>query len=307
MGHVGWGFLTDPAKKLYCFGSTENLSGKPFVDPGQDNSAWFETGSLRTMLSTMKAGHAGAEGYDDYKRNWVEPIHAKRAYEIAATRHQVGYRVVGLPGNNCADHSYDILAAYGVTGLPFLQALPGPNAWFQALIFGWDYFSDVSPTCEAIKAEDAPESAIVVRGESLEGGADPEAEGKLRPVKPRRPSAGGGDSPKNALPTTVGSTVEGELAAGAARHYKLDLKDGDIIKFTIYSRLKNGDNYASGTFAIQDEEGGVLGETNFLIKATGEDFTRERYEFEAEEAGTYIFRIRSEDKDAEQVTYKIKL
>ncbi len=54
------------------------------------------------------------------------------------------YRVTGFPGNNCADHTYDVLSAYGVTGLPLLQFVPKPNEWFDLLIYGWDYFDGLS-------------------------------------------------------------------------------------------------------------------------------------------------------------------
>ena len=305
MGHVGWGYLTDPSKSLYCFGATENLSGKMFVAPGQNNDAWVQTGSIQTMLNTMRQGVGGALGYDDYKRNWVEPIHAKRAWGIASTRAPAGYGLMALPGqgNNCADHAYQIIEAYGVTGMPMLQFLPGPNAWFDAMLFGWDYFRDLSGTCAAESAAEAsgeaPETEDEAEGVGVRG-----AKGKLVKVKPKR---GGGNTPKTAIPVARGSTVEGELAAGAACHYKVELQEGETIKFTIYTQLRTDANYVSGTFAVLDEEGGVLGETNFLVKATGEDFTRERYEFEAEDTGTIIFRIRTEDQDADMVTYKIKL
>jgi hypothetical protein len=139
MGHVAWGFLFDPNEKIYCFGSTENTSGNPFVAPGDDNAAWVSTGSLQVMLQTIRDGEHGSPGYDDYKRNWVEPITPRKARKVGESKRDAGYKVVGLPGNNCADHAYDVFSAYGVTGLVSLQVLPGPNAWFDAHIFGWDY------------------------------------------------------------------------------------------------------------------------------------------------------------------------
>ncbi|MBB2946517.1 hypothetical protein FB565_006285 [Actinoplanes lutulentus] len=36
-------------------------------------------------------------------------------------------------GNNCADNVWDVLHAYGVPDLPYLQLLPAPNHWYGAL------------------------------------------------------------------------------------------------------------------------------------------------------------------------------
>lgn len=142
LGHIGWGFLLDPRQKLYCFGSTENPTGNAYVAPGENNGAWVAVGTFQQMLHTMKRGAQGAPPYDDYKRILVDSINPKKAHQVAESKKNVGYRVAGLPGSNCADHAYDILAAYGVQGLILLQAVPGPNGWFDAHIFGWEYLGD---------------------------------------------------------------------------------------------------------------------------------------------------------------------
>lgn len=138
LGHVGWGFLYEPANKIYCFGGTENIKSLPFIKPGGNNDAWISTGSFQNMLTKMKSGHNGAFGYTDYKRKFIEPIYPQNAYRIGDSKKKAGYAVTGTPGNNCADQAYDILKAYGVT-LPLLQIFPLPNSWFMAL-YDWDYF-----------------------------------------------------------------------------------------------------------------------------------------------------------------------
>jgi hypothetical protein len=138
----------------------------------------------------------------------------------------------------------------------------------------------------------------------VETGGDIEGAGKL--TKPKK-ATGAGGSPKTAEPAKKGVTVEGDVAASSARYYKLTLKEGETVKFTIYTRLPNDASAVTGSFAVQDEEGGVLSKTSFLVSASGEDFDREIFEYEAEETGPHLFRIRSEDSDAERVTYKIKI
>ncbi len=42
-GHVGWAFL-EGGTSNWIFGATENVSGRPFVKPGDNNYAWVSNG-----------------------------------------------------------------------------------------------------------------------------------------------------------------------------------------------------------------------------------------------------------------------
>ncbi len=159
------------------------------------------------------------------------------------------------------------------------------------------------PWDSGFEATDAPEGNAGTEASGTKGG---KGSGKGSGKTPK-PAASAGATPKTAIAAKKGETVEGELAAASACYYALALKSGQTNKFTVYARLTDDSHSVTGSFAVQDEEGGVLFARTFLIDATGEDFTREVYEFDADETATHLFRIRSDDKDAIRVAYKIKI
>src|SRR6185437_16904874 len=68
MGHVGWGFLIDPATQTYYFGSTDHLWRHNWwdlvawirythVNPSANNDWWSGTGTHDDMLRMMSGGH----------------------------------------------------------------------------------------------------------------------------------------------------------------------------------------------------------------------------------------------------------
>jgi len=119
-GHVGWGFQV--GEDRFYYGSTENRSGSPFVAPGEDNDWWAADGTEAEMLARFIE-----LDYDGYKVATVREPHPEAARRLAEESQQWGY--TGLT-NNCLDHLWRILEAYGEPWLPFAQTHPIPNDWF---------------------------------------------------------------------------------------------------------------------------------------------------------------------------------
>lgn len=134
-GHVGWGFVgrNEQGKILYLGGATEGMPegsspvNKMYVPPGQDAFTWnrvFE--SEQKLLKYMKQVHK----YDAYK---VIPVKAARwqfAYNTGKQIEQMGYTGVT---NNCLDHAYAVIKAYGATELPTPFRHPLPKDWYNLL------------------------------------------------------------------------------------------------------------------------------------------------------------------------------
>lgn len=123
-GHVGWGFSLGPDGPFYA-GSTENPSGMPVVLPGGDNGWW---GAEFATEAAMIAAFATRQ-YDGYK--WASVREPKPGVARAMADHQKAEGYTALK-NNCLDHAYEVLQAYGVDDLPWLQTHPAPNDWFAA-------------------------------------------------------------------------------------------------------------------------------------------------------------------------------
>lgn len=127
-GHIGWGFqvpATDTHPASYYAGATENVRGLPFVAPGGDTSWWGEAfDTPEAMFDAFRTRR-----YDSYKVAGVRICDAVAAQATAEATGQAGYIALS---NNCLDHVWRVLKAYGVDGLPFAQFHPAPNAWFAA-------------------------------------------------------------------------------------------------------------------------------------------------------------------------------
>jgi hypothetical protein len=126
LGHVGWGYRATCAG-TYSFGSVENPRGQAHIDRGADNGFWRQGGTESQMLAAMRS-----HGYQSYKavtwsNNRFDPDAANSVASASAGR---GYDVIG---NNCADNVWDVLHAYGVPDLPYLQFHPAPNNWYGSL------------------------------------------------------------------------------------------------------------------------------------------------------------------------------
>ena len=142
-GHMGWGIMLSDGS--YFCGSTENpfsppqpkdtynqqawaksISRSAKIPAGQDNSSWtMRFATEQQMFARMKSLN-----YSRWKGLAVSNptiLKAKSATEIIKGK---GYDVTG---NNCFDHTYDVITAYGIhwTKLPLKQVFPVPNEWFR--------------------------------------------------------------------------------------------------------------------------------------------------------------------------------
>ncbi len=119
-GHVGWGFQDGAG--IYHFGSTENDGGKPHVPALGDNGAWHDAGSLKDTLAAMRSRR-----YDAYKFANFRSADPAAALAKIDEVESSGYLAIG---NNCLDHAYRVLKAYGQPDLPWRVNHPSPNDWF---------------------------------------------------------------------------------------------------------------------------------------------------------------------------------
>jgi hypothetical protein len=134
-GHVGWGYMLDDG--TYSFGATDAPGFNVTIRPGPDsNSPWRQTAvTEREMIDAFKNHYKDSDTYNEYKRTFV-----MRRSSLNAEDKQwaIRYRGYGLFGNNCLNHTYDVLEAYGVDKnrvMPWLQTRPAPNSWFRAFKF----------------------------------------------------------------------------------------------------------------------------------------------------------------------------
>ncbi len=72
--------------------------------------------------------------YHAFKKTKVAIAYPDNALAKARQLSANGY---GALGNNCLDHTFRVLEAYGVKDLPWLQTHPSPNDWFAQ--FNGDY------------------------------------------------------------------------------------------------------------------------------------------------------------------------
>ncbi len=124
-GHVGWGFTaTKSANDIDAIcGSTENTSGSAIVLPGHDIGYWdARVDHENQMFALFKK-----RGYHAFKKAKVPTVDADAALQMAHQQSQSGYSAIG---NNCLDHTFRILEAYGVKGLPWPLNHGSPNEWF---------------------------------------------------------------------------------------------------------------------------------------------------------------------------------
>jgi hypothetical protein len=130
-GHVGWGVTL--ADGTIVAGSTENTSGEPFVPPGHANGHWDQVFATQAdLVSFLGNGTGERPAYDALKILGVRNADPERAAALGRDTANWGYTAMG---NNCADHVWKVLEAYGEVGLPLLQTHPSPNEWF-ALVVG---------------------------------------------------------------------------------------------------------------------------------------------------------------------------
>lgn len=123
LGHTGWGYQSSTS--TYTYGATENPSSSMFVEAGGDIGYWKESGSFTAMVNAMKT-----RGYDEYTCTTVASRQPAAAAAEALVVSGGGYAAAT---NNCMDHTYRILTAYGVR----FPAQPSwnwaPRVWFDKI------------------------------------------------------------------------------------------------------------------------------------------------------------------------------
>ncbi|HEY1170991.1 MAG TPA: hypothetical protein VGH19_06430 [Verrucomicrobiae bacterium] len=127
-GHIGWGFqLSDGS---FYGGATENYAKGDFrtywVNAGDDNDFWAEKFDTNDqMYKKMKS-----LGYTQYKMLLVDNPTVLKAKLRTEEIQMKGFQGIS---NNCLDHTYQVLEAYGIhwTKLPARQVFPFPNKWFN--------------------------------------------------------------------------------------------------------------------------------------------------------------------------------
>ncbi|WP_433179806.1 hypothetical protein [Actinoallomurus sp. CA-150999] len=153
-GHVGWAFQ-EPPKDHWFFGATEGQPGEEGgpnskkINPGQNNGAWEDNGTWQKVLDTfrnVKAGEHPGGYYKQYtcKNTTDSSVHAADLQGQANKGR--GYY---LWGNNCMNHSYDVLKSYGA-GLtdpnnPKWISNWRPNDWVDNLILlaGFEHLANL--------------------------------------------------------------------------------------------------------------------------------------------------------------------
>jgi hypothetical protein len=128
LGHVGWAFY-DPSSETWSYGAVEGgtssggSAGAVYIPAGQPNGAWNATGSWSDMISAMNS-----LGYTTGVELNTGSANLSAADTDVAAQAGQGYSLIG---NNCATTTYNILSAYGATGLPNPSSLSdlAPNDW----------------------------------------------------------------------------------------------------------------------------------------------------------------------------------
>lgn len=128
LGHIGWGFMLSDGS--FYAGATENYykgnaATAYWVNAGADNEFWAEMFlTEQKMFEKMKT-----LGYSEYKSipvNYPNIAGGKRRADEVMMK---GFQGIS---NNCLDHTYQVLEAYGVKNMPWRQTNPTPNGWFKA-------------------------------------------------------------------------------------------------------------------------------------------------------------------------------
>ena len=101
----------------------KNTGGAPIVLPGQDIGYWDRRVDHEAQMFELFK----QRGYHAYKKAKVASTNAGAALAKAHEHAQSGYAAIG---NNCLDHTFRVLEAYGVKDLPWPLSHGSPNEWF---------------------------------------------------------------------------------------------------------------------------------------------------------------------------------
>jgi uncharacterized membrane protein HdeD (DUF308 family) len=122
LGHVGWAF--EWHNGWFNAGAVENEQEKVIASP-QEMGLW----SAHT-LDPSGAMQKQLGSYDEYKVFYITQPRPKEAWRTVIWESRQPYTFVR---HNCCDVVYDILRAYGTSGLPDPVEEPVPNDWYDAL------------------------------------------------------------------------------------------------------------------------------------------------------------------------------
>ena len=123
-GHVGWGFKQRDGR--FYYGSTQNWTrSMPYVEAGDDNGWWAEQGNFAAMRLAFRI-----RNYYWFKAIPVAGFLPEVARLKADATRGMGY---GLLGNNCMDHAFKVLEAYGTKNIPWPVAAVICNVWFSLI------------------------------------------------------------------------------------------------------------------------------------------------------------------------------
>ncbi len=145
-GHIAWAYMLDDG--TYAHGETMAPGGRLTIPAGRDTNSprRDKAHTEREMLDYLRdTGYH----YTEYKRTFVMRRNARAAEAKAEEIRDWGY---GLYGNNCLDHTYAVLEAYGVDKsrvMPWKEFRPAPNSWFRA-------FKHMNPSGIAEGGDDWP-------------------------------------------------------------------------------------------------------------------------------------------------------
>jgi len=122
LGHIAWAF--EWHNGWFNAGSVENATGKPYARP-EEMGFW----AMHT-LDPVAAMQKQSSTYDEYKLFYVSQPRPKEAWKTVVWESRQSYFALR---HNCNDVSYDVLRAYGTTGLLDPAQEHVPNDWYDAL------------------------------------------------------------------------------------------------------------------------------------------------------------------------------
>ncbi len=134
-GHVAWAYMLDNG--TYALGATDAPGGRVAIEKGKDtNTPWRDYAATEAELFKKMRGHySPSDTYKEYKRTYVASRNVGAAEGKTIELRNVGY---GLYQNNCLDHVYAVLEAYGAQKddvMQWKQTHAAPTSWFRA--FGY--------------------------------------------------------------------------------------------------------------------------------------------------------------------------
>lgn len=141
LGHVGFGFSVKEG--FYVYGGLEDPDNQNH-SPGQDNGFWILNGTFNDMLCDM--GSPPISGASPYDTNYKKQTGASVPFTCSAVSraesvYGQGYSIIqfGNLAGNCLDATYEILLAYGATGMkdPSSGTNGIPNTWYGNLDSSW--------------------------------------------------------------------------------------------------------------------------------------------------------------------------